>query len=212
MIRIKPIRLRTWFPPDDPVATAVARLCVLREDLILELHGIVADNLEKVDGNSNEWRRMYFWRNSLRTLEEIKHSLNNINRQVSFRQALAREPAQVKTAFESQKKELNKTSQEVLGELRNTVSAHLDGGVMQDALDQMEGDREGLVEIGETVGRIHYKFTGELILAILLRGVPPKSQMETFKTVLGKSAKLSRAVSAIDDVFACYARDRRLRF
>jgi len=99
VIRIKAIKLRSWFPPGDPVAGAVARLCILREDLSLELYGIVGARFENIDNNSAEFRRMYFWRNSLRTLEEIKHSLNKINAQPSFRKALALEPPEVRAAF-----------------------------------------------------------------------------------------------------------------
>jgi len=75
----------------------------------------------------------------------------------------------------------------------------------------MDPGREGLLELGEIRGKIHYKFAGELIIAILLRGVPDSEQQGTFEKLLGKSARLSRAVAAIDDVLACYARDRQLR-
>jgi hypothetical protein len=51
--------IRHWFPPGDPVATAVAMLCILREDLLLELLGIVSDGLPKLDDNSTGYRRTY---------------------------------------------------------------------------------------------------------------------------------------------------------
>jgi hypothetical protein len=41
MLRIVPIKLRQLFPSDDPLAAAMAALCILREDLLLELFGIV---------------------------------------------------------------------------------------------------------------------------------------------------------------------------
>jgi hypothetical protein len=94
-----------------------------------------------------------------------------------------------------------------LEELRNTVGGHLDGAVIPDALNQTDFERESLLEFGEIRGKIHYRFAGELLLAILLKGVPRHEEMETFENLLAKSAKLVRAVSAIDDVFACYARD-----
>ncbi len=211
MIRISPVRLRTWFPPGDPVAAAVARLCILREDLLLELNGIVGVSFEKLDANTREFRKLYFWRNSLRTLAEIRDSLNKINSEMDFRAALASEGTEVERAFESLKKELNKASQGHLGKLRNTVAAHLDAELLRQALDHMDHDREGLMEVGETTGTWHYKFGGELILAMLLKGVPRNEQQDRFEDMLGASARLSRAVTAIDDVFTCYARNRRLR-
>jgi hypothetical protein len=125
MIQVRSIRIRKWFPPNDRVATVVAMLCVLREDLVLEYQGIVADDLEVLDCSSRENRTTYFWRNSLRTLEEIKSGLNAVNAEVSFREALAKEPLEVREAFERLKKELNKTSHAYLRDLRNTVGAHL---------------------------------------------------------------------------------------
>jgi hypothetical protein len=211
VIRIKPIKLRVWFPPDNPVAAAVARLCVLREDLFIELHGIIEERFEHLDANLSEFRRLYFWRNSLRTLKEIRDSLNQVNAEKRFRDALASETEGTRVAFKSLKKELNKTSEDMLVELRNTIGAHLDRGAMQDALNDMDPRREGLIELGEIRGKIHYKFAGELLIAILLRNVPDDQQEQKFEEILGKTASLSRALAAIDDVVACYARDRDLR-
>jgi len=91
--------IRHWFPPGDPVATAVAMLCILREDLLLELLGIVSDGLPKLDDNSTGYRRTYFWRNSLRTLEEIRNVLNKLNAESSFRDALSEETPEVQEAL-----------------------------------------------------------------------------------------------------------------
>ena len=38
-IQMRPVRLRKWFPPNDPVATAEAMLCILREDFLIEMYG-----------------------------------------------------------------------------------------------------------------------------------------------------------------------------
>jgi hypothetical protein len=211
VIRIKPIKLHVWFPSHNPVAAAVARLCVLREDLFIELHGIIAERFEHLDANLSEFRRLYFWRNSLRTLNEIRDSLNQVNAQKRFRNALAAEPNEVRAAFESLRKELNKTSEAMLIELRNTIGAHLDRRVIQDALNDMDPRREGLIELGDIRGKIHYKFAGEFLIAILLRNVPDSQQEQKFNDILGKTANLSRALAAIDDVVACYARDEDLR-
>jgi hypothetical protein len=211
MIRIKPIKLRAWFPPNNPVATAVARLCILREDLLLELYGIAGERFNRLDDNSEASRRLYFWRNLLRTLAEVRDGLNEINAEAEFREALTQETPEVQTAFESLKKELNKASQEFLVELRNTVGAHVDVTVLQDALNELDFTREGLVQLGDILGDIHYKFAGEFILAMLLRGISDAEQQQALEKLLERSAGLSRAVSAIDAVVACYARARDLR-
>jgi hypothetical protein len=85
--RIYPIQLSTWFPPDDPIAVVVARLCILREDCYLELQGFVAEPIQerghkpsnsfaRMDDNSYHWRRLYFFRNYLRTLNEIRNTVS----------------------------------------------------------------------------------------------------------------------------------------
>jgi hypothetical protein len=131
---IRPVRLRRWFPPGDPIAAAVARLCILREDLTLELFGIVADDLGKLDGNVVGYRQMYFWRNTLRTLSEIRDSLNRIMTHSDFRNALDAEPEPLRMAFRELIRKLNKSFGDVYYTLRSTISAHLDEDVVADAL------------------------------------------------------------------------------
>ena len=47
---VKIVKLRKWFPPHDPLASKIARLCILREDLMLEMQGIYADTVAELDG------------------------------------------------------------------------------------------------------------------------------------------------------------------
>lgn len=107
-LHIRPIKLRKWFPPHDPVATTVAMLCVLREDFLIELYGIVDDHLGRLDDNDVGYRRTYFWRNSLRTLEEIRDVMIRLNSHSEFRDAMSKQPTEVREAFEGLKSSLNK--------------------------------------------------------------------------------------------------------
>jgi len=74
--RIRFISPAKWFPADDATATVVARLCVLREDLYIELLGVAAEAislsipmmespLPNMDDNGDAYRRLYFMRASL---------------------------------------------------------------------------------------------------------------------------------------------------
>jgi hypothetical protein len=125
-------------PPNDPVATAVAMLCILREDFLLELFGVTNDHIERLDDNDEGYRRTYFWRNTLRTLEEIRGVLNRLNSEPSFRDAMSREPAPIQDAFKKLKRELNKASRQFLLNLRNTMGGHLDAPTIQAALNGMD--------------------------------------------------------------------------
>lgn len=206
-LHIRPIRLRKWFPPNDPVATAVAMLCVLREDFLIELYGIIDDGLGRLDDNAPVYRRTYFWRNTLRTLEEIKKVLNRLNSHSDFRKAMGKEPPAVREAFEELKRSLNKASGEFLRVLRNTMSGHLDARAFQATLDTLDHQAEGMIQVGERRKMLHYRFAAELVLAVLGRD---KENEEEVLDIVRKAADLNPALVAIDNVVMCYLKDRRL--
>lgn len=212
MIRIIPIDLRKWFPPDDEVATAVAMLCILREDLLLELHGIGADKIEKLDENEALHRRTYFWRNSLRTLEEAKTTLNRVNKHRDFREALASQSEQTRNAFEEVKKRLNVASEELIRRLRSTVAAHLDHKCIQAGINAFGPTQGSLIQLADTLGNKHYRFSTDILWTAIL-GLPPqdKEAINKLTEVLRSTAAThTQVVKAIDDVFQCYVADRRL--
>jgi len=186
-------------------------LCILREDLLLELQGIVSDGLQKLDDNSTGYRRTYFWRNFLRTLEEIRNVLNKLNANSSFRRALSGEPHEVQEALRQVMRTLNKASHAFLRGLRNKIGGHLDRPLIQQTLDDMHARREGLFQVGEIREKIRYQFAGEILWAAVLGGVPPEQEEVKIDEILKRSADLMPVVVAIDDVVACYGRSRGLR-
>jgi hypothetical protein len=106
------IRIKEWFPADDPVAVVLAKLCVLREDYLLELAGIVMSDQPfgtckptysaldvDFDENSSGWRRMYFYRNSLRTLYEIRQEIDDVYRDAKLKKALEKESKSFRDAL-----------------------------------------------------------------------------------------------------------------
>jgi hypothetical protein len=74
----------------------------------------------------------------------------------------------------------------------------------------MDFQREGWIELGDTADRMHYRFAGEVVWASVLAGIPENQMEERLEAILARSAMLIPAVNAIDNVFACYARDRGL--
>jgi hypothetical protein len=188
----------------------VAMLCVLREDLLLELYGMTNEHIQRLDDNDPGYRRTYFWRNSLRTLEEIKKVLTRLNFQGGFSDAMAREPEDVRTAFTQLNTELATAHREFLKDLRDALGGHLDQKTIQATLDSMDPQHEAFFEAGEIVGRTHYRFAGDLIWATLLRDIPENQHQEKAEALLGRTSRLSQAVKAIDDVVVCYMRDRHL--
>jgi hypothetical protein len=78
------IRIKEWFPPGDEVAAIMAQLCVLREDLYLEMLGLHADEIMPLDANGNNYRSIYFFRNSTRTLFEIRNAVETLKIEKTF--------------------------------------------------------------------------------------------------------------------------------
>ena len=69
---VRQIKLRRWFPPEDLFAAYVARMTILREDFAIEMMGIYEEQIAPLDGNTEGYRMVYFWRNMLRTLSELR--------------------------------------------------------------------------------------------------------------------------------------------
>lgn len=210
-IRVRPIRLAKWFPPHDPVATMVAVLCVLREDLLLELFGITNERIDRLDDNDAGYRRFYFWRNSLRTLEEIKKVLTRLSFQTAFVDAMAREPEDIRAAYEQVKNELNTAHKEFLKGLRDTIGGHVADQIFQTMLNKLDPfGEEAFHQEGDIRGKIHYRFAADLLWESVLQNVPHGKRLEKVEELLGRTSSLTKLVKTIDDVFICYAHSRRL--
>ena len=83
------IRIKEWFPPNDRVATIMAQLCVPREDLYLELEGLKEDEIKPLDRNGDNYRSAYFFRNSTKTLFEMRKTVIRLKGQAAFMKQLA---------------------------------------------------------------------------------------------------------------------------
>lgn len=203
------VKLRKWFPPNDPLAASIARLCILREDLLLESRGIEPNDIEELDQNSDKWRRMYFHRNLVRTFMEIRSAIVVLQGQEEFKRILRKQPKQKQTEFWRLVEEFNQ-AHKVIKEIRNSLGGHVLQKSMQEALDEMDFDRWGFLEVGETLKDVHYKFAAELVTAILLRGVPEESQKSKIESDFKTIANLFPVLSLIDEIFGMYTKERRL--
>ena len=212
-IHIRPIRLQKWFPPNDTFATSVAQLCILREDFYLEIHGIIEDPIEFLDRNTAAWRHNYFFRNSIRTLMEIRGALEILWKVDEFKEALAEEPTEVADSLAKLLTGLRK-SHDLIKFVRNKICGHVQHRDVHRALAIMDFDRRGIVEIGENFKSTHFKFTSELFIAILQAGNPAKKiadrDIEEVLDMTATMARLVPALTAIDSILSIYKRARRL--
>jgi hypothetical protein len=204
------IWLRKWFPPNDPVAIPFARLCILREDLFLEFQASIAEDIDALDGNSAIWRKIYFFRKLSGTLFEIRSAVETLQQEKIFKMALSKWPSELQGEFKKFVCDLSR-AHDLIKNLRHAVGGHVLHKDVKKALDTMDSDRKGLIEIGRTRDAIHYKFSAELIMAILLAGVPNSDQLERIKEITEQIVQLVASfIEIIDAIIAEYADERGL--
>jgi hypothetical protein len=206
---VRQMNLRRWFPPHDRYAASVARLCILREDLALEMWGLYARGLGRLDRHSLIWRRLYFWRNLVKTLWEIRKTIESLNTVPEFKRALKVQPARRRKQFEKVVMQLE-THQDLVKKMRDSLGGHVLSRTVEQALNNMPFGQFGYVEVGGKQKNMHYKFAGEIVVRMLLGDVPEAlEEIEAnrhFKTV----ASLLQVFSLIDLIFSIYTDGRNL--
>ena len=216
--RIFQVNLRKFFPPDDDYATCMARLCILREDLSLEITGIVAGPYDQLDGNTVAWRHNYFFRNSVKTLQEIASAIQTLHRLPEFKRAFKKRftPAEQKVFKDFRAKIQNAGG--LIGEVRNTIAAHVKQSAVASGLKVLGFDRTGFWERPfsptDRLAHTHHPFTNELFMAILQAGdrsddLPQRDVTEILE-IASVMAKLMDAIPHIDSLFELYAEERQL--
>lgn len=203
------MKLRRWFPPDDRFASCVARLSILREDFALEMRGLYKPHIKSLDEHSAIWRKLYFWRNLVRTLLEIRKTLESLNTVPEFKRALKKQPARWQDKFGVMVRKLEK-AEGLVEEIRNSLGGHVLQRSVERALNNMSADRWSYIEVGETLKKTHYKFAGELVGEILLAGVPEKGREAELEMQFKTIADLLPVFELAEIIFTIYAEARKL--
>ena len=211
MLRTGTIRLQTWFPPGDALAEIVARLCILREDLALEMEGFRSDNLRELDSNSEEWRRAYFFRSLVRTIREVIHALQALSANSEFQRILLNSPAKYRLEFKRVVKEMN-ASHGTVKHIRDALGGHVLDRMVRAALQSMQYERFGLFQAAPITGNTRYKFAGEIVAEMLVAGVPYEERIQKLQADLERVSSLLSFYSLIDWILYAYADARGLHF
>lgn len=208
-----PITVATWFPPGDEIATHMARLCALREDLFIEFQGLQAETMPELDEGSAEYRRTYFYRNQFRTLFEIMGAFRMISeRHRQFMAEVYKQHPEIESEFIELVVLVDEAWDRVKG-FRDDVGAHLQHHAIRDGLPNIPADTKCLFQKGTSPNTIHYKFSLEVLGATMLRKVPFSSASEEWENVFATMRELGfKALNFVDILFHCYGRVRRLSF
>jgi len=190
------IYVREWFPPGDEVAAIMAQLCVLREDLYLEMQGLNEDEIKPLDANGDIYRSTYFFRNSTRTLFEIRNAVETLKIEKTFIKQLA-EQKNFHKAFVEFDKAMSE-ARELVSRLRHETGGHLGDGAFKKALESISLETQLLFQGGNSPKSLHYKFCLEFLGAIFLSEVD-KDFEEEWDRILSTTADVSlKAIKAVD--------------
>jgi len=216
------IPVKRWFPPEDPIAILVVKLCILREDYLLELAGMTAGedfNLESkptygeyrigLDENSGAWRMAYFFRNSLKTLYEVKKEVETFFNDKKLKAYLASESRRFQDALMKLRRELT-IAERAVERIRHSLGGHVDRGEIRKILRNMPDDTRALFQDSRISGKRRYKFVGEIVIRMFLPGIPEHALLAQINELLDETGELIPVFRTIDEVFAVYANDRKL--
>lgn len=152
---------------------------------------------------------MYFLRNSIRTLFEIRSTIQNLHQQSGFREMLAKQPKEKREKFAKLLREMDH-AHKLVKDIRDAISGHVLHSRVAAALDDMSWDRWGFLEIGQTAKDTHYRFAGELLVAVLLHGVSENQQKAKVESDLMTIANLFSVFTLIEDIVLMYVAERCL--
>ena len=207
MIRERVV-LKQWFPTDDPVATNVARLCILKEDLELEYRGWHGQKIQELDVNQIPWRKLYFLRNIFKTMMEIHSAVNSLRLNREFNKAILQQPRPLQEAFEELSK-IIAAAQPLIKGYRNSIGGHVLEKSVSNALNNLTQERSGVLEIDVAKKQSHFNFASELCMAILFDQYPEDEQLQKAKEIIGELKK-ALPFRAIDAIVAAYVDTRKL--
>jgi hypothetical protein len=203
------VKLRKWFPPRDRFAACIARLCILREDLFLEMMGVWKTRIAVLDEHSTLWRKMFFWRSLVKTIWEIRKTIETLNTIPEFKRVLQKQPVAWQKQYAKMVKVLNKHAT-LVEDVRNSLGGHVLFRTVEEALDGMSFDVFNYIEVGETEKRTHYRFANTLVLEMVLKGVDEEKRLEEISRHFRSVADLLPVFTLTGILLTIYADARRL--
>ena len=160
--------------------THVARLCVLYQDLLIEVSGAIAKKaLPDLDYGRIADRQMYFLRKGLVTVWEIKQGCDVLNQNPAFKLVLRRmDPSNAKLwteairYFQARGKELK--------EWRNNVAGHFGDAAARFAIDNMPPELTGELFVAQTEGGVTCRlaFAYQIMAIAMAKMRDPKKDFE----------------------------------
>ena len=180
-------RLREVFwKGNRELAIRVARVCVLFEDLRLEHIGSRATEDLPLDALSKQYRKFYFLRRSLVSLDEFCGALNRLNEVKAWTQYIESHDDKRRqkmwadaVKFFHRKKKRSET-------LRGDIGGHFPESAAKWSIERLHEDTTGAlrIEYGSKTADAKLPFATELVASVILRTARehelPDSEMRAF--------------------------------
>jgi hypothetical protein len=205
-------KLETVFPAriDKDLHALIACLCVLFEDLRIEVSGIVERDLGTLDECGRNGRQLYFQRRSLATLYEFGEVLQSLEDLPSFIPVKARFSAMARKHWTHSIDYFRKYDRYV-ARLRNNVGGHFRKQAGMFAIEHFRPEVTGKLEVAFYGGGGGAKlfFADEIAATSALRQVSGKtSEVRARKLVRHSLVAYRQAVRAVDCIVGEYLWDR----
>jgi len=143
-------------------------------------------------------------------LNEIRNAVKRLFVDPVQKAALEKEELELQQAFEKLHGEFSGLSG-TIKDLRDRIGGHVLHEGVRKALTGMDPGRNALLEVGETIAKTHYRFAGDIALAVMFPEEPEGVVIEKFQDLFEKTAKLVFIVSHIDKIFEAFVAGKRLR-
>jgi hypothetical protein len=187
----------------------MARLCILREDLFLEMTGVWKERIAVLDEHSVIWRKMFFWRSLVKTIWEIRKTIETLNTIPEFRRVLQKQPIRWQKQYAKMVALLNKHAT-LVEDMRNSLGGHVLFRTVEKALDGMSFDSFSYIEVGEIEKHTHYRFANDLVLEMMLHGIDEQKREEEIRRHFRGVADLLPVFVLTGILFVVYADARNL--
>ena len=145
----------------------------------------------------------------MRTLWEIQGANTVIRSNPRFKRMLAKRPITEQNDLKEITAKLN-AARPLVQRIRNSLGGHVETHFLTQAIDNLEWDRFGFFEVGQKIKETHYKFAGELVIEMLLTGVPSGKREAQLGRDMETLAGLLPIVERLEIIIFIYAISRGL--
>lgn len=202
-------RLSSVFPASHAkvMHQHMARLCVLFEDLRIEVLGMALEDLEALDHAGSRIRRLYFQRRSVGTLVEFAEALRLLDGCSDF--------SDIKRSFDPQSLrvwsravDFFRKQERFMKKVRHDVGGHFGSPAARFAVENFGPFDAGSMQVsasGSGGGGVKFTFAGEIAATALfrhLRGCTPQRKVDHFLRICSVACR--HAIRAVECIAGFY--------